>query len=231
MNYQVIIPAAGSGKRMGAGFNKLFLEMKSRPIIAYTLDVFVSDTHCEKIILVIQETDREMFNELLKQYTTDIEIVLVVGGDERQDSVYAGMCAADPHGIVLVHDGARPFIDHLTIHQLVESADATGAAIAAVPVKDTIKKVANMHVIETVERSSLWQIQTPQAFHYSILMRAHEQAKQDRYLGTDEASLVERIDEQSVQIVTAHYDNIKLTTQEDLFFADAILTKRKAQNG
>lgn len=231
MNYQVIIPAAGSGKRMGAGFNKLFLEMKSRPIIAYTLDVFVSDTHCKKIILVIQETDREMFNELLKQYTTDIEIVLVVGGDERQDSVYAGMCAADPHGIVLVHDGARPFIDHLTIHQLVETADATGAAIAAVPVKDTIKKVANMHVIETVERSSLWQIQTPQAFHYSILMRAHEQAKQDRYLGTDEASLVERIDELSVQIVTAHYDNIKLTTQEDLFFADAILTKRKAQNG
>lgn len=141
------------------------------------------------------------------------------------------MCAADPHGIVLVHDGARPFIDHLTIHQLVETADATGAAIAAVPVKDTIKKVANMHVIETVERSSLWQIQTPQAFHYSILMRAHEQAKQDRYLGTDEASLVERIDEQSVQIVMAHYDNIKLTTQEDLFFADAILTKRKAQNG
>lgn len=231
MNYQVIIPAAGSGKRMGAGFNKLFLEMKSRPIIAYTLDVFVSDIHCEKIILVIKETDRKMFNELLKQYTTDVEIVLVVGGDERQDSVYAGMCAADPHGIVLVHDGARPFIDHLTIRQLVETAETTGAAIAAVPVKDTIKKVANMHVIETVERSSLWQIQTPQAFHYSILMRAHELANEEQYLGTDEASLVERIDGQSVQIVTAHYDNIKLTTQEDLFFAEAILTKRKAQNG
>lgn len=231
MNYQVIIPAAGSGKRMGAGCNKLFLEMKSRPIIAYTLDVFVSDTHCEKIILVIKETDREMFDELLKQYPADVEIVLVVGGDERQDSVYAGLCAADPKGIVLVHDGARPFIDRITISQLVETAKDTGAAIAAVPVKDTIKKVMNMRVIETVERSSLWQIQTPQAFHYSILMDAHEQANQDRYLGTDEASLVERIDGQSVQIVTAHYDNIKLTTQEDLFFADAILTKREAQNG
>src|SRR5690606_10068614 len=125
MNYQVIIPAAGSGKRMGAGCNKLFLEMKYRLIMADTLDVCVLDDHCEKIIVVIKETDREMFDELLKQYPADVEIVLVVGGDERQDSVYAGLCAADPKGIVLVHDGAHPFIDHITIRQQVETAKDT----------------------------------------------------------------------------------------------------------
>ena len=227
MDYQVIIPAAGSGKRMGAGFNKLFLEIKSRAVIAHTLDVFISDNHCKKIILVIKDVEKELFDQLLNQYSTNKEIVLIEGGEERQDSVYAGLCAANPEGIVLVHDGARPFIDHQTIEQLVIESKKNGAAIAAVPVKDTIKRVENMHVVETVERSSLWQIQTPQAFHFSVLMKAHKQAKEQKFLGTDEASLVERIVGQSVNIVTAHYDNIKLTTPEDLFFANAIIDKRK----
>lgn len=225
MDYQVIIPAAGSGKRMGAGYNKLFLKLDNRPIILHTLDVFGSDERCNKIILVIQQDEKDIFTELLLKSRYASKIKMVYGGDERQYSVYNGLNSALNSGIILVHDGARPFIRLETIGRLVEVAEGNGAAIAAVPVKDTIKKAIDLEVVETVERSSLWQVQTPQAFRFSILMSAHEMAFKERFLGTDEASLVERIG-QSVKIVESDYENIKLTTPEDLYFAEAILAKR-----
>ncbi|CAM4216738.1 2-C-methyl-D-erythritol 4-phosphate cytidylyltransferase [Lederbergia lenta] len=226
MDYQVIIPAAGSGKRMGAGYNKLFLKLDKRPIILHTLDVFGSDQHCNKIILVIQQDEKDIFTELLlkSRYASKIEIVY--GGDERQYSVYNGLNSALNSGIILVHDGARPFIRLKTIGRLVEVAAESGAAIAAVPVKDTIKKAIDLEVVETVERSSLWQVQTPQAFRFSVLMDAHNMASKEDFFGTDEASLVERTG-QSVKIVESDYDNIKLTTPEDIYFAEAIMAKRK----
>lgn len=224
MSYQVIIPAAGSGKRMGAGFNKLRLELAGSPIILHTLHVFISDPECSKIILVIDSRDQQFFEELLTRNLTKVE--LVNGGSERQYSVYNGLQVADQNGIILVHDGARPFITHATIKNLVETASMSGAAIAAVPVKDTIKRVEGLEVVETLERSSLWQVQTPQAFRFSVLHEAHKKARDENFLGTDEASLVERIG-YPVKIVESDYDNIKLTTPEDLFFANAILEKRQ----
>ncbi|MCR2823265.1 2-C-methyl-D-erythritol 4-phosphate cytidylyltransferase [Lederbergia panacisoli] len=223
MNYQVIIPAAGSGKRMGAGYNKLLMNLEGRPIILHTLDVFEKDPHCGQIILVIQPDDEPFFKEIQSRY---LKIHLVHGGSERQYSVYNGLKAAVADGIILVHDGARPFIRPETILSLVDSARKHGAAIAAVPVKDTIKKVKDLEVIETVDRSSLWQVQTPQAFRFSVLKSAHERAKLEGFLGTDEASLVEKSG-QPVKIVESDYDNIKLTTPEDLYFAEAILKKRQ----
>jgi len=222
MNYQVIIPAAGSGKRMGAGYNKLLMNLAGRPIILHTLDVFEKDSSCSRIILVIHSDDDSFFAEIQSHYT---KIHIVYGGSERQYSVYNGLKAAETEGIILVHDGARPFIRPETISRLVQSASECGAAIAAVPVKDTIKKVIDLEVIETVDRSSLWQVQTPKAFHFSVLQSAHEQAKIEGYLGTDEASLVEK-NGHPVKIVESDYDNIKLTTPEDLYFAEAILKKR-----
>ncbi|KQL52098.1 2-C-methyl-D-erythritol 4-phosphate cytidylyltransferase [Heyndrickxia shackletonii] len=225
MEYQVIIPAAGQGKRMGAGKNKLFLHLNGKPIISHTLKVFLDDEKCSGIILAIQPDDEDFFKKLLNTYSTTKKIHLVFGGAERQYSVFNGLKVIKDSNIILVHDGARPFIRHEVIHQLAKAAHEKGAAIAAVPVKDTIKKVQDFQVVETIERTSLWQVQTPQAFRFSLLWEAHHQALQENFLGTDEASLVERL-QYPVQIVTADYDNIKLTTPEDLYIAEAILKHR-----
>ena len=226
MAYQVIIPAAGQGKRMGAGRNKLFLTLEEIPILIHTLRVFDEDEECKGIILSIHQDDEKPFKELLKEYRIQKVTKLVHGGKERQDSVYNGVKATQADGVVLVHDAARPFVRQETIHQLVQAAQNAGAAIVAVPVKDTIKKAEQQVVSETIERSSLWAVQTPQAFRISILRDAHEKAVEDQFTGTDDASLVERLPHKVV-IIEGDYDNIKLTTPEDVYFAEAILKKRK----
>jgi 2-C-methyl-D-erythritol 4-phosphate cytidylyltransferase len=226
MTYRVVIPAAGQGKRMGAGKNKLFLELEGLPIIVHTLRVFEQDVYCEGIILAIHPNDEVYFRQLLQRYNIRKVIRFVYGGKERQHSVYEALKVVGEDGIILVHDGARPFIQHKTIAALVQEAEVKGAAIVAVPVKDTIKKGMDGQVVETIERSSLWSVQTPQAFRMSILIEAHRRAEEEQYVGTDDASLVERL-HYPVAIVEGDYDNIKLTTPEDLYFAKAILEKRK----
>ncbi|UAL47534.1 2-C-methyl-D-erythritol 4-phosphate cytidylyltransferase [Sutcliffiella horikoshii] len=225
MNYQVIVLAAGQGKRMKAGKNKQFIELEGKPVIIHTLSVFEADPWCSEIKLVINEKEKDIFKELLHQYPVQKIKEMVIGGEERQDSVYNGLTSFQSAEIVLVHDGARPFISQEVIHHLVEKASKEGAAIVGVPVKDTIKRVSKAGVVEeTVERSSLWSIQTPQAFRYPVLKEAHEKAKTENYLGTDEASLVERI-QVPVHIVEGEYENFKLTTPEDLILAKAFLQK------
>ncbi|WP_010191455.1 2-C-methyl-D-erythritol 4-phosphate cytidylyltransferase [Bacillus sp. m3-13] len=225
MNYQVIVLAAGQGKRMKAGKNKQFIELEGKPVIIHTLSVFEADPWCSEIKLVINEKEKDIFKELLHQYPVQKIKEIVIGGEERQDSVYNGLTSLQSAEIVLVHDGARPFISQEVIHNLVEKASKEGAAIVGVPVKDTIKRISKAGVVEqTVERSSLWSIQTPQAFRYPILKEAHDKAKTENYLGTDEASLVERI-HVPVHIVQGEYENFKLTTPEDLILAKAFLQK------
>lgn len=222
MGYQVIIPAAGMGKRMKAGMNKQFIQLQSIPVIIHTLSIFENDTLCDGIILVINPNEKNIFHQLIETYHIKKVLVMVHGGSERQESVYNGLQSVENTEIVLVHDGARPFVKTALIHQLVETAIEKGAATVAVPMKDTIKRVKDYQVIETIDRSSLWAIQTPQAFHVSLLLHAHKQAIQDGFLGTDDASLVERSGH-TVAIVVGDYRNIKLTTPDDLIFAKAIL--------
>ncbi|MFF2459923.1 MULTISPECIES: 2-C-methyl-D-erythritol 4-phosphate cytidylyltransferase [Peribacillus] len=224
MFYEVVIPAAGQGKRMKAGKNKLFIELSGIPIIVYTLRVFEEDPDCRGIILSINPAEKDYFSQLIAAYGLKKVKKLVMGGKERQQSVYNGLQHAGEE-IVLVHDGARPFINVGQISELTTAASLHGGAVIAVPVKDTIKKASNDKVVETVERSSLWAVQTPQAFRVSILKSAYEQAEAEAFLGTDDASLLERINEQVV-IIEGNYDNIKITTQEDLYFAEAILHKQ-----
>ncbi|NHM33349.1 2-C-methyl-D-erythritol 4-phosphate cytidylyltransferase [Neobacillus terrae] len=227
MSYQVILPAAGQGKRMGAGKNKLLLELDGIPLLIHTLKVFEKDPDCEKIILAINPQDEIEFKGLIEQFGLKKIDDLVPGGKERQQSIHNALKTVEKGEMILVHDAARPFIQTDAISRLTEKAGQTGAAILAVPVKDTIKKAENGEVTETVDRSSLWAVQTPQAFRISILQRAYELAEEDDFLGTDDASLVERLPH-PVSVLEGDYDNIKLTTPEDLFFAEAILKKREA---
>jgi 2-C-methyl-D-erythritol 4-phosphate cytidylyltransferase len=228
MTYQVILPAAGQGKRMGAGKNKLLLELNEIPVLIHTLKVFEEDEACKGIILAIHPQDEAEFNALLKKYNLTKVIRMIAGGKERQHSIYNALKTVNTNGIILVHDAARPFIRKEHIQRLTERALETGAAIIGVPAKDTMKKIKDGVVVETVERSSLWAVQTPQAFRISLLLEAYEKAERDHFLGTDDASLVERL-HHPVVMVEGDYDNIKLTTPEDLYFAEAILKKREKE--
>lgn len=222
MKYNVVIPAAGMGKRMGIGTNKLRISLQDKPIIAYTLDVFENDPWCSSIVLVVNEQDRDFMEDLVRSYKFMKVKAIVKGGRERQESVYEGLKRIKEECIVLVHDGARPFVRIEHIQKLVQVTSEKSAAILAVPVKDTIKRAKDGIVQETFDRSELWSIQTPQAFKLSLLKEAYEKAEMDGFTGTDDASLVERIGHH-VEIVEGDYNNIKITTKEDLYFAEAII--------
>ncbi|WP_146553698.1 2-C-methyl-D-erythritol 4-phosphate cytidylyltransferase [Rummeliibacillus sp. SL167] len=225
MQYDVILPAAGSGKRMAVGQNKLFLELHQKPILIHTLEVFQQDEECKGIWLAVKSEERSYIEMLLTKYHITKVKALVDGGSERQYSVNNCVKKVEDGKIVLVHDAARPFITRSIIHQLVDTAYTKGAAIAGVRAKDTMKRVKDGVIEETVDRSSLWMIQTPQAFDFEVLKRAEQQAEKDYFLGTDEAMLVERLG-QSVYMVESSYENVKITTKEDLVIGEAILNQR-----
>lgn len=228
MTYTVMMPAAGSGRRMGAGHNKLFLMLGEKPIFIHTLTVFEEDPACEGIILAVKQEEQQEIQAMLVQYKITKVVAIVDGGAERQYSVQACIRAHHNEGIVLVHDAARPFIRRSVIKELVETASKHGAAIAGVRAKDTMKLAQLGIVEETVDRDMLWVVQTPQAFQYDVLKDASNQAEVDGFLGTDESMLVERLGHQ-VRIVTSTYDNVKMTTQEDLAIGE-ILLKRHDQD-
>lgn len=226
MNYTVVLPAAGSGKRMGAEGNKLFLALRGKAILAHTLEVFQQDPWCTNIILAIKESERTLIESCIQNFHLSKVSTLVEGGAERQHSVYAALQAATDAEIVLVHDAARPFIQQSVIHQLVEAAHERGGAVAAVKAKDTMKRVVEGKVVETIDRETLWSIQTPQAFRYTELLKAAKQADEDGFLGTDEAMLAERAGI-PVYVVESSYDNQKMTTPEDILLGEMILAKRE----
>lgn len=229
MNYWTVIPAAGQGKRMNAGISKQWIELLGEPVLKHTLDVFEKDPACLGIILVGSERELKQMQDFVQtfQYTKVRQIV--PGGSERQQSVYEGLKEVPEDAeLVLIHDAARPFITQHHISQLAKNAAETGSAVLAVPVKDTVKRAVKNQVEETIDRTSLWAVQTPQAFRLSIVKEAHEKAAAERYLGTDDASLVERIG-QTVAIVMGDYHNIKLTTSDDLLFGQAILLDRQGE--
>lgn len=228
MTYTVVIPAAGKGKRMNAGKNKLLLELDGRPLVVHTLSVFEKDPDCEEIVVVANSEEKETIRSLTSRYGISKVRQIVSGGAERQNSVYEGLKACGDEGIVLIHDGARPFVTMSLIHRLTLEAEENGAAIPAVPLKDTVKRAENGMVKETLERSSLWAVQTPQAFRLSLIKKAHELAAADGLAATDDAALLEHVGF-PVSIVSSDFDNIKITTPDDLVTARAILEKRRRE--
>lgn len=220
--YDVIIPAAGMGKRMQADQNKILLTINDKSILEHTVSAFQADDNCRAIHLAAQRDEIELMQTMLQAY--DKIGVITEGGSERQYSIYNVIKAIEPCDYVFVHDAARPFVTRETLNKLYVSVQQNKSVIAGVKVKDTIKRVEDNLVTETLKRDVLWQIQTPQAFEYQLLFDAYNKADADHFLGTDDASLVERISE--VHIVESDYDNIKITTPEDMFFAEAIFKKR-----
>ena len=228
MDYTVMMPAAGSGTRMGAGHNKLFLEIEGKTILAHTLSVFQQDPWCNGIILAVKESERSLIEQIISVGQITKVKRLPEGGTERQHSVAACLTSHTSGGIVLVHDAARPFIAQRVIHELVETAFESGAAVAGVKAKDTMKYVEDGVIVETADRERLWVIQTPQAFQYEVLEKVSRLAKEQSFLGTDEAMLAERAG-QNVRIVESTYDNIKMTTPEDLAYGEFLLKKRNEE--
>lgn len=223
-----MMPAAGSGQRMGAGQNKLFLRLDGKPIFIHTLSVFENDPACEGIIIAIKPAEREEIQSMLDTFGITKVTAIVNGGSERQHSVAACIKAHASGGVVLVHDAARPFLHRHVISKLVKKAAVSGAAIAGVQAKDTMKLAPSGIVEKTIDRGALWVIQTPQAFQYDVLKNASEQATVDGFLGTDESMLVERMGH-PVHIVESTYDNVKMTTQDDLVFGEILLDRRKEE--
>jgi len=224
-----IIPAAGSGSRMQAGVNKQYLQLGDRPLLAHTLAVFESHPRIDRICLVIPAEECNYCRDaIVSRYGFTRVTAILAGGAERQDSVYNGLCGcgAEDDDLILIHDGARPFIEAATISAALDAAARDGACVVGVPVKDTIKRVVDGLAIATPERSELWQVQTPQVFRYSLIRQAHEQARQDRTRATDDAMLVERLGK-VVPVVLGSYRNLKVTTPEDLIVASALLAARK----
>ncbi|WP_053217638.1 2-C-methyl-D-erythritol 4-phosphate cytidylyltransferase [Virgibacillus senegalensis] len=222
--YQAIILAAGRGKRMKAGENKQFININGKPLILHTLHVFLQDSWCTAITLVVNPKEEERMRELLEPFFTQKDIRLVRGGEERQESVFAGLESMKGYnGMVFIHDGARPFVSTEHLHALAETTAKNGAALLAVPVTDTIKQVIDGR-LQTLDRKTLWAAQTPQSFDFDLIYQIHQQAAEQGILGTDDASLAEHFGHE-VEIVQGSYHNIKITTPEDLRKAQAFFGK------
>ncbi len=220
----VVIVAAGSGKRMNMGINKQFIKLEGKEIITYTIEKFYNDKNIDDIVVVVKEDEIEYFREnIIKKYNLE-NVKLSVGGKERQDSVYNGLKLLDKKcNIVLVHDGARPFVSSATIENSIKETIENKAVVVGVPVKDTIKVINdNNEIVDTPNRSTLWAVQTPQTFDYEVLVKSYEDAFDNDFYGTDDAMLVERMG-YKVKMLEGSYNNIKITTIEDLDIAKQIL--------
>ncbi|MBI5695416.1 MAG: 2-C-methyl-D-erythritol 4-phosphate cytidylyltransferase [Nitrospirae bacterium] len=227
MKVTVLIPAAGSGTRMGKGTKKQFLLLDGLPILAHTLRRFEDVPEVTEIIPVVPEDEMEHCLKKCVEGSGLKKVRRVVpGGQQRQDSVYNGLKAVDPGtDYVMVHDGVRPFVTPDLIGGLLCSLDGCDGAILAVPSKDTVKEVGRDLVVKkTIDRKSCYMVQTPQVFRYKALMDAFRKAYADGYYGTDEASLVEKYGGK-VKVVMGSYVNIKITTPEDMILAEALLRK------
>ncbi len=224
----VLIPAAGMGRRMGRAVAKQFLPLGDKPMLAHTLLAFQRASEVDEIIPILSKEDMEScLRDVIEQYHITKVKTLVVGGKERQDSVMNGLRKLEKDtSVVIVHDGVRPFVTVDMIRDSIEHARKGECVAVGVPLKDTVKEVDDKGIVRhTLERSRLWAIQTPQAFPCRILRHAYEESYKRRFFGTDDAVLVEQTGIK-VRVIMGSYENIKITTPEDLVLAEEILKRR-----
>lgn len=229
MKCTAIILAAGQGKRMKTKVQKQFLMLQGKPLLYYSLACFQKSDEIQEIVVVTgKESIDYCRSEIIEKYGFTKVKSIAEGGKERYDSVYAGLevCSADTD-YVFIHDGARPFVTEDIIKRTKEVAVTYQACIAGMPSKDTVKIIdENNMVSATPERSRVWSVQTPQVFLYSLIKEAHDTARSVSMQGiTDDAMVVEQYKNTPVHIVEGAYENIKITTPEDILVAEKILEK------
>ena len=228
MNAAIVL-AAGQGKRMNSAVQKQFLLLNGRPLLLYSLEAF-QKSKIDRIILVTGKEEIEYCREeITVPYGITKADTIVAGGRERYHSVYEGLKAAEGCEEILIHDGARPLVTEKMIHDALDGARKYGACIVGMPVKDTIK-VSDQEgfVASTPDRSHLWQIQTPQAFHYSWIRGAYDRlfSREEYQQGvTDDAMVLETMTDHRVRLIEGRYGNIKVTTPEDMAVASALLNR------
>ncbi|ACZ61233.1 2-C-methyl-D-erythritol 4-phosphate cytidylyltransferase [Dehalococcoides mccartyi] len=216
-----VIVAAGQSRRM-EGQDKIFALLAGKPVLAHTLSVFQKSPEIDDIALVMAEHNIEKAKELIKEYNFSKVIAVCPGGELRQDSVCSGLTALCDCGWIIIHDGARPLLDTASIPEGLEAAKLCGSAIAAVPLKDTIKEISPEGLVEkTLPREKLISVQTPQVFRADIIQKAYRRVG---ITATDDAQLVEKL-KLPVKIFSGAYANIKITTPEDLLMAEILLKK------
>ncbi len=220
-----IVVAAGSSTRMG-GIDKVFTSLLGIPLIAYCLDQLDTFPPIARIALVLSQQSLGLGEELVASRKYAKVSNVCAGGARRQDSVRLGLEALGPCDWVLVHDGARPCLDHSLLERGWDAVRRFGAALAGVPVKDTIKVVSPEQTVkETPPREGLWAAQTPQFFRYNLLQQAHRQCREPV---TDDAAMVEQLGH-PVEMFLGSYENLKITTPDDLTIAEAFLTRRYSE--
>lgn len=211
MNYSVIIAAGGTGSRMGLPYNKLFYPLKNgHTILEQSIKIFIDDQRCQQIIIATNAAD---LSRLTNMNTG--RVVLVNGGKTRQESVYKGLMAANEE-VVLIHDGARPWLNQASLDRLLESMIKEDAAILALNAIETVKVCVDGYVTETIPRESVMMAQTPQAFKTELLIKAHQRATTEAYQATDDAQLIEHYHLAKIKIVEGDVSNIKITTPHDI---------------
>lgn len=232
MRVSVIIPAAGLGTRMGrtspekAGISrKQFMLLNNSPILIHTIRKFLSSSLVTEIVVALREDDMKWANELFTSEALPSAVRVVTGGETRQQSVENALATlASDVDLVAVHDAVRPFVERTTIEQVIEEAAQSGAAIVGIVPIDTVKQVHRNKVRSTLPRERLILTQTPQVFRLDLLRRAFQQARQDMFVGTDESSLVERLEQMEVSVVMGTDRNIKITKPGDMELARLYLT-------
>ncbi|AET65939.1 2-C-methyl-D-erythritol 4-phosphate cytidylyltransferase [Desulfosporosinus orientis DSM 765] len=227
-NLGIVIPAAGQGKRMGAGYNKQFLSLLGQPILAHTVRIFEESDFVSEIVIVGAEGDIAVIEEIVTQQRFKKVVAICIGGASRQDSVRAGVRAlSSAIQRIVVHDGARPLLTLEVFHRFIEETKEYPAAVMGIPVKDTIKEIDSIgNILATLPRDSLRAVQTPQIFDREKLEEAHNRAASSGYCGTDDASLLEWMG-YPVQMAEGMQGNLKITTPEDLLLAEMILENRQ----
>ncbi len=221
-----IIVAAGKGIRMNDKLRKQYILLAGRPILVYSVLAFDACDLIDCIILVVPKKDIDYcWKDIVVPLNLCKKINLVPGGEKRQDSVYNGLMAVDKDAaeIVVIHDGVRPFVSQDQVAACITGAKDYGACILAIHADDTLKQVDRSGFIcNTLERDDILLAQTPQAFQYDLIIKAHENARREGFTGTDDASLVERLGE-NIKIIYGSKQNIKITNREDLVFATALI--------
>ena len=221
----VMIVAAGSGKRMNAGMNKQFIKINDKEIVAHTIERFYNSPLIDEIVLCIKKEEEDFVRENIIEKYGFKDIVISYGGKERQDTINNGLEKVSPDcDILLIHDGARPFVTDEIIENAVNETKRLKATVVGVMVKDTIKVVDGNEIVDTPNRANLWAAQTPQSFDFNLIKDAYELAYRDGFYGTDDAMIAEHAGHK-VYMIQGSYDNIKITSPEDLPISEVISRK------